>query len=160
MPGEEEEDSDEESVTEGETLSDVSMIDVEGVEDNVKEAEESGMDVGDISEVAAELKGVEVGEGCAALLVGAVPMGTSRRYWSARSTCIPYTKDRAEASRTSDKPGLERCFIIVRSRKRQNRGLALFDEANAAIRRIGQMDRRCFQVKEIMTFGRAIKEKQ
>lgn len=76
VPGEEEEDPNEESVTEGETLSDVSTIDVEGVEDGVNEAEESGLDVGDISEAAAELKGVEVGEGCAALLVGPVPMGT------------------------------------------------------------------------------------
>lgn len=40
--------------------------------------------------------------------------------------------------------------MIVRSRKRQNRGLALFDEANAAIRGIGQLDRRCFQVNEVM----------
>lgn len=76
VPGEEEDDSNEVSVTEGETLSDASMIDVEGVEDKVNEVEESGMDVGDVSEAAAELKGVEVGEGCAALLVGPVPLGT------------------------------------------------------------------------------------
>ena len=76
VPGEEEEDSNEESVTEGETLAEVSMIDVEGVEDVVNEAEELGVDVEDISEAAAELEGVEVGEGCAELLVGPVPMGT------------------------------------------------------------------------------------
>lgn len=85
MIGEEDDESDEGPVTEVEMISDVPLIEVEGAEVSDSNAEESdadveasGVGVVEVSEAAAELEGVEVGEGVATLLVeGPVPMGTS-----------------------------------------------------------------------------------
>lgn len=76
--GREDDDSDEEVGTEVETISAIPLVDMEGADDNDDEAEESGIDVEEVSEAAAVLKGVDVREGCAALLVeGPVPLGTT-----------------------------------------------------------------------------------
>lgn len=67
-------DSDDVPVTEGRVIS--PLIEVEITEDNDEEAEESCMDTEDVSDTTG-LKGVDVGEDCATLLVeGPVPLGT------------------------------------------------------------------------------------
>ena len=70
-------DSDDGPVTEGRVFSDALLVEVEIAEDNDEETEESSMGTEIVSEVATELKGVDVGEDCTALLVeGPVPLGT------------------------------------------------------------------------------------
>lgn len=78
MFGREGDDSDEKVGTEEETISVVPLVDGEGGDDTDNEAEESGIDVEDVSEATPVLKGVDVGDDCAALLVeGPVPLGTT-----------------------------------------------------------------------------------
>lgn len=78
MFGREDDDSDEKVGTEEEAISVDRLVESEGVDNTDDEAEESGIDVEDVSETTAVLKGVDVGDDCAALLVeGPVPLGTT-----------------------------------------------------------------------------------